>query len=205
MEITFPLTYRKLIRGCAAHKTSGLGCAVDYDAVYDPLYAPVSGHVLLFDEMQGGHWIQITDELGRKWEMAHLSERTVKTGDVVKSGQRIGTTGNTGTVTTGPHLHLQIIQGYPNRIDPEPLLANAPLAMATPTIEQYNEHMVRNTANGAFALVVRSKKYVLNGGPLDSRALLTWFQRNHGNVEGKSANVTPELFDSIPLSNGLDF
>ena len=92
--VVFPLQTRQLIRGCAEHKKAGLGCAADYVADHIPLYSPVDGSVFLFEEPQGGMWIRVTDSEGRKWEMAHLSERHVKTGDRVRAGQLIGKTGH---------------------------------------------------------------------------------------------------------------
>ena len=38
---------------------------------------------------------------------AHLSKLDVKPGDVVKAGQRIGASGNTGN-SSGPHLHFEM-------------------------------------------------------------------------------------------------
>lgn len=39
----------------------------------------------------------------------HLSRIDVKKGDVVNAGQKLGVSGNTGTRTTGEHLHLGVI------------------------------------------------------------------------------------------------
>ena len=41
----------------------------------------------------------------------------------VQTGQQIGVTGNTGTVTTGPHLHVQIFDAIGRRVDPEEYFA----------------------------------------------------------------------------------
>ena len=42
---------------------------------------------------------------------AHCNDILVKEGDIVSSGQVIGTVGNTGR-STGPHLHLSILNGW---------------------------------------------------------------------------------------------
>lgn len=48
---------------------------------------------------------------------AHLSDNNmVKPGQVVKQGQVVGLTGNTGS-STGPHLHLQVLPRRPNYLN----------------------------------------------------------------------------------------
>lgn len=57
----------------------------------------------------------------------HLSEVNVKVGDAVSAGQKIGMTGNTGTRTTGEHLHFGVktiaADGTSRDVDPSSYLA----------------------------------------------------------------------------------
>jgi len=52
----------------------------------------------------------------------HLSEVFVGNGQRVKQHEPIGKTGNTGTQTTGPHLHFAIKDKHGKFIDPEKVL-----------------------------------------------------------------------------------
>lgn len=57
----------------------------------------------------------------------HLDEVSVKVGDTVQAGGRLGTSGNTGTRTTGEHLHFGVANIHPDGtrrdIDPAAYLA----------------------------------------------------------------------------------
>ncbi len=53
---------------------------------------------------------------------AHMSHINVKKGDMLKKGQYIGKSGNTG-FTTGPHLHFTISIGT-TFVDPNIFLEN---------------------------------------------------------------------------------
>ncbi len=57
----------------------------------------------------------------------HLNSSSVKAGDTVNAGQQVGVSGNTGTRTTGPHLHLGVKQiaadGTARDMDPAAYLA----------------------------------------------------------------------------------
>jgi len=63
-----------------------------------------------FDAEGFGEFVVVSHDWGETI-YAHLSERNVETGDLVRDRQRIGASGNTGA-STGPHLHFGV------RIDP---------------------------------------------------------------------------------------
>jgi len=113
----FPLKTKKLIRGCQAHINAGLGCGCDYSASYVPFYVPFDGRATTFEDDKGGNWWELIRPNGDRIALAHLSQRTL-VGDV-KEGQQAGVTGNTGSLTSGAHLHLQIKNKNGTRLDPE--------------------------------------------------------------------------------------
>ncbi len=113
----FPLRERKIIRGWDAHIKAGLGGATDYVADYVELYAPFDGRADIWDGRQGGNWISFVRNNGDVIQFAHLEK--YKAGGMVKKGELIAITGNTGKITTGPHLHIQIKDKDGNRLDPE--------------------------------------------------------------------------------------
>jgi len=77
-----------------------------------PLFAPVSGEILAFEGNMGGKTIHLYNKKqDLVFRFLHLDTFSVKTGDKVKAGEQIGTTGNTG-MSTAPHLHHDICK-YP--------------------------------------------------------------------------------------------
>lgn len=74
--------------------------------------------------------IEYAREDGSKTQVSylHMNILSVKEGDVVNAGQQIGVSGNTGTRTTGPHLHFGVAQisadGTKRDIDPAAYLAD---------------------------------------------------------------------------------
>ena len=66
-----------------------------------------------------GYQVVIRHADGRYTQYAHLSAISVKSGQTVGGGQRIGRSGSTGN-STGPHLHFEVRTGpgFGSDIDP---------------------------------------------------------------------------------------
>lgn len=77
-----------------------------------------------------GYNIELVDSTGFFTKYGHLSKFLVKDGQVVRTGQKIALTGNSG-YSTAPHLHFGLMpkspnygNGYGGYIDPLPYLTN---------------------------------------------------------------------------------
>lgn len=67
-----------------------------------------------------GYQVVIRHADGRYTQYAHLSAISVKDGQSVGEGQRIGRSGSTGN-STGPHLHFEVRTGPGFGTDVDPL------------------------------------------------------------------------------------
>jgi murein DD-endopeptidase MepM/ murein hydrolase activator NlpD/predicted chitinase len=87
----------------------------------DKIMAPISGVARVLSEKESGGYgnmVEVTDSVtGVKHMLAHMDKTMVKTGDVIKAGQQIGTVGNTGK-STGAHLHHEMRDKFGKKIDP---------------------------------------------------------------------------------------
>lgn len=89
--------------------------------VGEPVYAVFDGKVRISKAAGNyGNLVIIRHNNGLETYYAHLSERSVQSGDWVIAGQQIGLGGNTGR-STGPHLHFEV--RYKGRsFDPERII-----------------------------------------------------------------------------------
>lgn len=74
-----------------------------------PVYSPGSG-VVTFAGRRGGYGLtlEIDHGFGYKTLYAHLSKINVKRGQKVTRGDHIAESGNSGKLSTGPHLHYEV-------------------------------------------------------------------------------------------------
>ena len=112
---------------------SALHTGLDYSApIGTPVLAAAGGLVVAQEfHPEYGRLVEIDHGNGLVTRYAHLERSEVKTGDLLKRGQRLGTVGNSGR-STGSHLHFEVlVQGVPQ--DPRKFLdAGQQFASAAP-------------------------------------------------------------------------
>lgn len=99
---------------------------LDYaTAIGDKVFATANGRVVMADNAANdvrGISIEIKHPDGRHSHYLHLSKLKVKLGQRVLAGDVIGLAGNSGTTSTGAHLHFAIKDKSGKCIDPAKLL-----------------------------------------------------------------------------------
>lgn len=117
------------------HSKTQFHKGIDIRCKYEPLLATETGGRVIktceATNTAGGKSVTIEYDRadGTKYRVyyCHLSEIKVRVGETVTAGQQIGVSGNTGTRTTGPHLHFSVKQvatdGTERHIDPCAYLA----------------------------------------------------------------------------------
>ncbi len=113
---------------------SALHTGLDFQADHgEPILAAAGGVVVTQEYHPAyGNMVEIDHGNHLVTRYAHASRTWVKTGDLVRRGQKIAEVGTTGR-STGPHLHFEVmVQGIPQ--DPQKFLmagSNLPHAHAT--------------------------------------------------------------------------
>ncbi len=96
-----PFGYYNIIRGHT-------GC--DLNFINEPIPSPVTGQVVCMQHQpEMGNCVYIKDVKGNIHVFAHLSEFKVVMDQQVVRLDVLGISGNTGSKTTAPHLHYEVI------------------------------------------------------------------------------------------------
>ena len=87
---------------------------VDLRYNYEDLPSPVTGQVVLtVRQNEMGNCLYLRDSVGTIHVFAHLDQFKKKVGDSVTRNEIIAKTGNTGSKTTSPHLHYELLTPSP--------------------------------------------------------------------------------------------
>ncbi len=110
---------QRILNGVAGNPHNGIDIAASEGT---PVYAASDGVVIIAGEdfYYNGNFVLLDHGQNLTSVYLHMSRLDVKSGDLVRKGQKIGEIGSTGR-STAPHLHWGV-QWYKNRIDPMSLL-----------------------------------------------------------------------------------
>ena len=91
----------------------------DFGAPYGERIRAAAFGTIVFADKLGGHGLHVVIDHGNgyKTHYSHLERITVKTGQMVDSGDVVGLVGSTGR-STGPHLHFAVTNRYGSYLDP---------------------------------------------------------------------------------------
>lgn len=218
--------------GYRIHPISGLykmhnGIDINYITTSDPLYSIADG-VVIASRMgtSYGNYVTIGHDNNDdgKYDFysryAHLRERHVSEGDIVRNGQVIGIMGTTGS-STGIHLHFELLDENEKSMDPLPYLIeieNNSSSLATNTVssitqakadEMENELLssienIRSTRNAA---VITAKYLVDNltglpyfcGGYTTKVIDISWYK-----LKQVSDNTCPNYSYNVSYGLGVN-
>ena len=151
---------------------------VDLRAYFVPVLSPFAGVIYKTLELGAyGKQVFITHEDGSMSHCAHLSQILVVKNQQVEEGQQIAVSGNTGTLTTAPHLHFGIkIDG--RWVNPMDILVKGTYKKATP------------------------EKYTIGGVEYEGLLIdgILWVKgRESHEAVGNQVNWTPDSTEIIPI------
>ncbi len=95
---------------CGAHQDDLNGEAIDFGLSYHDVIASEGGVIRHYSEPCGGDQIKLEHPKGLISHYVHLSAREPNNTSVGK-GCKVGVSGNSGTCTTGAHLHFAVLDG----------------------------------------------------------------------------------------------
>lgn len=137
--------------------------------------------------------------------IAHLSDSTAPVGKRVKKGELIGISGNSGTATTGPHAHIEVLppnwdwnNGVYGRVDPQSYFSEWPgevTAQSTPAPAKPKGLFVTLTPEQEKSVVDKTGRYLdAKVSEVDAQVWATPVKRG-----GKQISALQELADCKTL------
>lgn len=185
-------------------------------------FASIDGTAHVATASNGGKSVRIytnpiTHE-GKEWRLDvlyyHLSEQLVQHGTRVLRGQLIALTGNTGALSTGPHLHFGVRpqvkengkwtwynydNGYRGYLDPQLFLTYDP--MADENLYNLAPHTLVKLEEGAGGFGWwNGEKFIVDDL---AKIQASWTAANNGDIKGKIAHFKQDAWDAYPKKYNL--
>jgi len=111
LHLQYPKTYIAFSRGySSSHRGVDMAWNSAQGGPHVPVFSPADGTVVSAGyDSSYGNYVQIEHTKGVRTLMAHMANNSllVKTGQLVKRGQQVGTQGTTGN-STGYHVHYEV-------------------------------------------------------------------------------------------------
>ena len=97
-------------------------CGTD---ILSPIDGVVKSSAIITDKnnltWEWGNYVRVDDSEGMRYFFCHMASRSVKAGDRVKTGDKLGVMGNTG-LSYGAHCHFEVRTGGNIRVNPAKIL-----------------------------------------------------------------------------------
>lgn len=127
LSVAYPLKHIKVTSGYGSRMHPVMNKrmmhhGIDLRAKYEEVYSVMDGEVIaVSSDRRSGRYVTVRTPGLYTCSYCHLSQPMVKKGDLVKAGDVIAISGNTG-ISTGAHLHLGVRDDTENFINPLVLL-----------------------------------------------------------------------------------
>lgn len=161
-------------------------------------------------ERAGGNFVTVeyTHADNQRYQVTylHLDSVSVKTGDMVNARQEIAKSGNTGTATTGPHLHMSVKQadadGTFQTIDPKEYLAQVAVYGGFPTqVTMANSDKDLLAEYKQNVKAIQPQNDLVNATPLSNitgstneKTWMDWMLSAAGNGDGVIDTILSNIF-----------
>lgn len=178
---------------------------IDYTGATDnSIFAAASGKVRFLDNSPTrtgfGKYLIITHDNGYETVYAHLASISVRLGERVSQGQKIGMKGTTGN-STGMHLHFEMSRGrwnnrYTTNVDPLPFISDPEIATVQEVLKElgyYKKAIDGIHGSGSIAAVKAfQKKSGLGADGVPGRGTMAAVLEEKKQLEKPKPVVTPK-------------
>lgn len=168
----------------------------------EPIYAIDDGDIVLVENLpQGGLTIHLKLKTGELVRYLHLNKMEFnKPAKSISAGQKIGTMGSSGNLSSGVHLHIDVskngkleLNNLSNFTDPLTFITQKPM--------NYDNKIIRNQKSGEFAYIQGGKRRTITAERAGFACITIWTRG--WTPKDNYQSLTDEDFNKVP--KGKDF